>query len=152
MKALRPRPLIRTAATLYLGVPEPEIVNAELANTRIFGQSYDPGATCAIDGECDAGVFSFTATFCNTNSPGGDDLVGLTSRTASLSAHAALVSRDVYGNGNPVPGGAGSEQSFVIGTLVPEGCEDITYEIGLAQRKGFSFYVDLYGNLVATSP
>jgi hypothetical protein len=85
------------------------------------------------------------STFCNVSSP-DVTLTGLTSRTASLSSHASIVSRDR--DGSPVPGGAGSEQDFLVGTLTPQppqDCEDVTYEIGLNQRKRFSFYVDLFG-------
>jgi hypothetical protein len=106
------------------------------------------GAPCSFPGECNAGVFSFTATFCNTNSAGGATLVGLTSPTRSLSAIASLVSRDR--DGSPVAGGAGSEQDFLNGTLVPQGCENITYQIGLSSRARFSFFVDVYGNVVQT--
>jgi hypothetical protein len=123
-----------------------KLTNTEVTNTAVFGQSYVAGAPCGFPGECDAGVFSFTATWCNTNSAGGDTVVGLTSRTRSLSSHASLVSRDR--DGSPVPGGAGAEQDFVNGTLAPQGCENITYQIGRAQRKRFTFFVDAYGNLV----
>ncbi len=107
-------------------------LNAQLANTAILGRSYVAGAPCSLPGECNAGVFSFTATFCNTNSAGGATLVGLTSRTRSLSPIGRLFSRDA--DGSPVAGGAGSEQDFLNGTLVPLGCENITYEIGLSSR------------------
>jgi len=123
-------------------------LSAQLANTAIFGQSYVAGAPCSFPGECNAGVFSFMATFCNTNSTGGATLVGLTSRTRSLSAIASLVSRER--DVSPVVGGAGSEQDFLNGTLVPQGCENITYEIGLSSRARFSFFVDVYGNVVQT--
>ena len=124
------------------------VLNAELANTAIFGQTYDPGATCPNPAECAAGVFSFTATFCNVSSPDAT-LTDLTSRTRSLSSHASLVSRDR--DGSPVPGGAGSEQDFLNGTLTPQApqdCEDITYEIGLSARQRFSFYVDMFGSIL----
>ena len=107
-------------------------LSAQLANTAIFGQSYVAGAPCSFPGECNAGVFSFMATFCNTNSTGGATLVGLTSRTRSLSAIASLVSRER--DVSPVVGGAGSEQDFLNGTLAPQGCENITYEIGVSTR------------------
>ena len=90
------------------------------------------GAPGSFPGECNAGVFSFTATFCNTNSTGGATPVGLTSRTRSLSGIASLVSRER--DVSPVAGGAGSEQDFLNGTLAPQGCENITYEIGLSTR------------------
>lgn len=60
---------------------------AEVQNTAIFGQTYVAGAPCDVGSECTAGVFGFTATFCNN--VGNSTFDGLTSRTRSIASIAS---------------------------------------------------------------
>jgi len=122
---------------------EQAIVNPDLT-VAVSGQST---STTAVP-EGPAGVFSFTARYCNrATSP---TLEALVSRTRVLTNGNSLVNRDRDGTGTPA-GGVGSELDFPLdpdyddGLLAAGDCVDVLYEIGLAQRTRFSFNVDLLG-------
>jgi hypothetical protein len=127
------------------------IVNADLNPPPISNQTYDP--TPVPEGP--AGMFSFIAKFCaNSSSP---DISAMYSRTERLDHSNSLINRDRDGAGVP-PGGVGSELDFpptldyADMILAPNECVDVTYEIGLAERRRFSFFVDVYGVVPGVTP
>ncbi|MFO1430153.1 MAG: hypothetical protein U1F76_08445 [Candidatus Competibacteraceae bacterium] len=105
-----------------------------------------------------AGTFSFDATFCHNDNPLYlYPLTGLVSQTVILTNGNCLINR-LYGPaGTPplTPGappcGAGSALDFpVIGNysdyaLAVGECVTVHYQIGLQNRKRFSFFVDVGG-------
>jgi hypothetical protein len=127
------------------------IVNDNLDPAAINNQTYD--ATPVPEGP--AGMFSFIAQFCAKSS--SPDIKAMYSRTERLDHSNSLITRDRDGAGVP-PGGVGSELDFpptldyADMILAPNDCVEVTYEIGLTQRRRFSFYVDVYGVVPAVTP
>ncbi len=120
--------------------PEVGDVDAELSGTP------DP-TTFVFDPtpvpEGPAGTFSFIASFCNV---GAQELSCLRSVTNTLTGGNSLANR------NPsTPAGVGSELSFSLiqgyadGVLSPGECVDVFYQIGLAAKTSFQFFVGVVG-------
>jgi hypothetical protein len=122
---------------------EQAIVNPDLT-VSISARSTDTNPVA----EGPAGVFSFTATYCNKSA--SPTLEALVSSTRVLTNGNSLVNRDRDGSGTPV-GGVGSELDFPLtpdyddGLLAATECVDVPYEIGLSVRSRFQFRVDLLG-------
>jgi hypothetical protein len=130
-------------------VPFNEIQIPKLTVT-VSGQSTNP--TPVPEGP--AGVFSYTARFCNKDT--SPTLTSLFTRTRVLTNGNSLINRDRDGPGTP-PGGVGSDLDFPLDPayddflLDPGECVDVRYEIGLAVRRRFQFNVDTFGSVV-TAP
>lgn len=124
--------------------------NAAFNPPVLSGKSYNP--TPVPEGP--AGVFSFTAHFCNDHHS-AYPLSGLASRTITLTNNNCLLNRDYGPTGTPSgavsPCGVDSVLDFPATggysdyALAVGECVDVTYQIGLQQRKGFSFFVDVGG-------
>ena len=139
----RPQDGVDDIGAFELGNP---IKVTALLTVTTSGQRTD---TTAVSSEGPAGVFSFTARYCN-KSTSTSTLTSLFTRTRELTNGNSLVNRDRDGTGTP-PGGVGSELDFPLtpayddGQLAPGECVNVPYQIGLTSRARFTFNVDPYG-------
>jgi hypothetical protein len=129
--------------------------NAAFSTPVIRNQRTDPPAVPPKP-EALAGTFSFDATFCNAHNS-AYPLTGLVTQTVTLTNNNCLVNR-LYGpvgtpplNPGLQPCGVDSVLDFSVtdgysdyALAVPE-CVTVHYQIGLQNRKRFSFFVDVKG-------
>ena len=117
-----------------------EVLNMEIsggvkAGTTVFDPTPVP--------EGPAGTFAFTAEFCNT---GSRHLTALASKTRVLTRGNALRNRD---SGTPLAVGSiltfSANHGYTDMRLDPEECVEVLYQIGLARRAPFRFFVDVLG-------
>ena len=117
-----------------------EVLNMEIsggvkAGTTVFDPTPVP--------EGPAGTFAFTAEFCNT---GSRHLTALASETRELTRGNALRNRD---SGTPPAVGSiltfSANHGYTDMRLDPGECVEVLYQIGLARRAPFRFFVDVLG-------
>ena len=117
-----------------------EVLNMEIsggvkAGTTVFDPTPVP--------EGPAGTFAFTAEFCNT---GSRHLTALASKTRELTRGNALRNRD---SGTPPAVGSiltfSANHGYTDMRLDPGECVEVLYQIGLARRAPFRFFVDVLG-------
>ena len=117
-----------------------EVLNMEIsggvkAGTTVFDPTPVP--------EGPAGTFAFTAEFCNA---GSRHLTALASETRELTSGNALRNRD---SGTPPAVGSilifSANHGYTDMRLDPGECVEVLYQIGLARRAPFRFFVDVLG-------